>query len=149
MYPIPQPNLSRFKSVRSAARNESHNQTRAPASPENLLVFVTRDASRIRDIRTGTLPALASGIRDVRGTSWYAAVVRSYFMPARSPVAARAPYTTKRPDRCKYCGSRDISRKGTRLKKLEIVQTSKVACVHRKLDSVTSLIANDPVAINL
>jgi transposase-like protein len=43
-------------------------------------------------------------------------------MPAHSPIAARAPYTTKQPDRCPYCGARGIARKGTRRKKLEIVQ---------------------------
>jgi len=38
------------------------------------------------------------------------------------PRIARVPHTTKRPERCPYCGGSNLSRKGTRRKKLEIVQ---------------------------
>jgi hypothetical protein len=41
--------------------------------------------------------------------------------PARSATAP-SPHTRKRPDRCAHCGSRDLSRKGTRSKKFETVQ---------------------------
>src|SRR5580700_7128367 len=42
-------------------------------------------------------------------------------MPA-IPRIARVPYTVKQPDACPYCGSRNLTRRGTRMKKLEIVQ---------------------------
>src|ERR1700693_1138015 len=38
------------------------------------------------------------------------------------PFAARVPYTVKPPARCPHCGSTRLIRKGTRRKKLEIVQ---------------------------
>src|ERR1700687_948591 len=38
------------------------------------------------------------------------------------PTAARVPHTVKPPARCPHCGSRRLIRKGTRRKKLEIVQ---------------------------
>jgi transposase-like protein len=38
------------------------------------------------------------------------------------PVVARVPYTVKPPARCPHCGSTRLIRKGTRRKKLEIVQ---------------------------
>jgi transposase-like protein len=38
------------------------------------------------------------------------------------PLAARVPHTAKRPERCPHCGSISITRKGTRRKKIEIVQ---------------------------
>jgi transposase-like protein len=38
------------------------------------------------------------------------------------PRIARAPYTAKVPDACPYCGSHNLTRRGTRKKKLEIVQ---------------------------
>ena len=42
---------------------------------------------------------------------------------SRSPLRpASAPHTHKSPAECPYCGSRAISRKGVRKKKLEIVQ---------------------------
>jgi transposase-like protein len=44
-------------------------------------------------------------------------------MPAgRIPRSARVPHTEKHPERCPHCGSTAISRKGTRRKKIEIVQ---------------------------
>jgi transposase-like protein len=38
------------------------------------------------------------------------------------PVAARVPHTAKPPERCPHCGSKRLIRKGTRRKRLEIVQ---------------------------
>src|SRR5712692_3294545 len=43
-------------------------------------------------------------------------------MAKRLPIAARAPLTVKLPSRCPHCGSTRTIRKGTRRKKLEIVQ---------------------------
>src|SRR5579863_5111796 len=43
-------------------------------------------------------------------------------MSSRIPRSARVPHTEKRPERCSYCGSTAISRKGMRRKKIEIVQ---------------------------
>jgi transposase-like protein len=43
-------------------------------------------------------------------------------MPGRTPRSARVPHTEKRPERCPHCGSIAITRKGTRRKKIEIVQ---------------------------
>jgi transposase-like protein len=34
----------------------------------------------------------------------------------------RVPHTDKRPERCPHCGSTHVTRKGTRKKKIEIVQ---------------------------
>jgi transposase-like protein len=42
-------------------------------------------------------------------------------MPA-SPRIARVPHTVKQPEACPYCGSHSLTRRGTRRKKLEIVQ---------------------------
>ena len=41
---------------------------------------------------------------------------------ARRPAPARVSHTAKRPDRCPYCSSTKLVRKGARAKKLEIVQ---------------------------
>ena len=43
-------------------------------------------------------------------------------MPPTTPRIARVPHTAKRPERCPLCGGSNFSRKGTRRKKLEIVQ---------------------------
>src|SRR6267154_1038312 len=43
-------------------------------------------------------------------------------MLGRIPRSDRAPHTEKRSDRCPHCGSTAITRKGTRRKKIEIVQ---------------------------
>ena len=43
-------------------------------------------------------------------------------MAATPPRIARVPHTAKRPERCPYCGGSHVSRKGTRRKKIEIVQ---------------------------
>ena len=38
------------------------------------------------------------------------------------PRIARVPLTSKQPDACPHCGGRNLTRRGTRKKKLEIVQ---------------------------
>src|SRR5260370_37882814 len=43
-------------------------------------------------------------------------------MAATHPRIAHVPHTTKRPERCPHCSSTSITRKGTRRKKIEIVQ---------------------------
>jgi transposase-like protein len=43
-------------------------------------------------------------------------------MAGRIPRIARVPHTEKRPERCPRCGSTQVTRKGTRRKKIEIVQ---------------------------
>jgi len=52
-------------------------------------------------------------------------------MPSRIPRSARVPHTEKRPERCAHCGSTAISRKGTRRKKIEIVQLWRCASCKR------------------
>src|SRR5713226_4655651 len=52
-------------------------------------------------------------------------------MPGRIPRSARVPHTEKRPERCPRCGSTAISRKGTRRKKIEIVQLWRCASCKR------------------
>jgi transposase-like protein len=52
-------------------------------------------------------------------------------MAGTSPRIARAPHTEKRPERCPHCGSTDLSRKGTRRKKIEIVQLWRCASCKR------------------
>jgi transposase-like protein len=52
-------------------------------------------------------------------------------MAAGYPRSARVPHTEKRPERCPRCGSTAISRKGTRRKKIEIVQLWRCASCKR------------------
>jgi transposase-like protein len=47
------------------------------------------------------------------------------------PRVARAPLTAKQPDVCPHCGSHNVSRRGTRKKKLEIVQLWRCAACKR------------------
>ena len=47
------------------------------------------------------------------------------------PRAARAPLTSKQPDSCRFCGGRNLTRRGTRKKKLEIVQLWRCAACKR------------------
>lgn len=47
------------------------------------------------------------------------------------PRAARAPLTSKHPDACPHCGSHNVRRRGTRKKKLEIVQLWRCASCKR------------------
>ena len=51
---------------------------------------------------------------------------------ASLPHIARAPLTSKHPEACPHCGSRNVTRKGTRRKKLEIVQLWRCASCKRK-----------------
>jgi ribosomal protein L37AE/L43A len=47
------------------------------------------------------------------------------------PHIARVPLTTKQPDACPFCDSHNLTRRGTRKKKLEIVQLWRCAsCKH-------------------
>src|SRR5665213_4617250 len=43
----------------------------------------------------------------------------------------RVPHTDKRPERCPHCGSTHVTRKGTRKKKIEIVQLWRCSSCHR------------------
>jgi transposase-like protein len=52
-------------------------------------------------------------------------------MAGTIPRAARVPHTAKRPERCPHCGSTAITRKGTRRKKIEIVQLWRCASCKR------------------
>ena len=47
------------------------------------------------------------------------------------PRIARAPLTSKEPEACPYCGSHHLTRRGTRKKKLEIVQLWRCAACKR------------------
>jgi transposase-like protein len=49
----------------------------------------------------------------------------------RHPHVPRVPHTDKRPERCPHCGSTQVSRKGTRKKKLEVVQLWRCASCKR------------------
>lgn len=51
-----------------------------------------------------------------------------FTMPTRT---SRAAHTDKRPERCPYCGSTHLSRKGMRKKKIEIVQLWRCASCKR------------------
>src|SRR5215510_5706044 len=47
------------------------------------------------------------------------------------PRIARVPLTTKVPETCPYCGGHNLTRRGTRRKKLEIVQLWRCAACKR------------------
>src|ERR1700716_1572168 len=47
------------------------------------------------------------------------------------PRAARAPHSSKIPQQCPYCGSHVLPRRGSRRKKLEIVQLWRCASCKR------------------
>ena len=47
------------------------------------------------------------------------------------PRAARAPHSSKIPDACPHCGSHVLTRRGSRKKKLEIVQLWRCASCKR------------------
>ena len=51
------------------------------------------------------------------------------------PRIARVPLTTKQPDSCSHCGSHALTRRGTRKKKLEIVQLWRCASSKRVFTS--------------
>src|ERR1700745_2521324 len=47
------------------------------------------------------------------------------------PRAVRVPLTAKQPEACPHCGGRNLTRRGTRRKKLEIVQLWRCASCKR------------------
>jgi transposase-like protein len=47
------------------------------------------------------------------------------------PRIARVPLTSKQPEACPHCGGRNLTRRGTRRKKLEIVQLWRCAACKR------------------
>jgi transposase-like protein len=49
------------------------------------------------------------------------------------PRIARVPLTSKQPDACPYCGGKNLTRRGTRKKKLEIVQLWRCAACKRTI----------------
>jgi transposase-like protein len=52
-------------------------------------------------------------------------------MPAKRRSPGLVPHTAKRPERCPHCGSTAVTRKGTRRKKIEIVQLWRCASCKR------------------
>src|SRR5260370_17866300 len=63
-------------------------------------------------------------------------------MPGRIPRSARVPHTEKRPERCPRCGSTAITRKGTRRKKIEIVQLWRCASCKRVFTPTPAALRN-------
>jgi transposase-like protein len=63
-------------------------------------------------------------------------------MPGRIPRSARVPHAEKRPERCPQCGSTAISRKGTRRKKIEIVQLWRCASCKRVFTPTPAALRN-------
>jgi transposase-like protein len=51
---------------------------------------------------------------------------------ASIPRIARVPLTSKQPEACPHCGSHNLTRKGIRKKKLEIVQLWRRSSCKRK-----------------
>ncbi len=49
------------------------------------------------------------------------------------PRIARVPLTAKQPEACPHCGGRNLTRRGTRKKKLEIVQLWRCASCKRTI----------------
>lgn len=58
------------------------------------------------------------------------------------PDAAKVPHTLKRPERCPYCESIIVSKKGTRKKKLEIVQLWRCASCKRVFTPTPAIMRN-------
>jgi transposase-like protein len=63
-------------------------------------------------------------------------------MAVTSPRIARVPHTAKRPERCPHCGSTAITRKGTRRKKIEIVQLWRCASCKRVFTPTPAALRN-------
>src|SRR6202167_2161652 len=59
-----------------------------------------------------------------------------------SPRIARVPHTAKRPQRCPHCGGTAITRKGTRRKKIEIVQLWRCASCKRVFTPTPAALRN-------
>ena len=62
---------------------------------------------------------------------------------------ATAPHTNKPPEACPHCGSRVISRKGVRKKKLEIVQLWRCASCKRVFTPGPAALRNKTYPIRL
>src|ERR1700682_2113130 len=60
---------------------------------------------------------------------WYGEVVSAFKAP--TPRVFRVPHTSKVPGCCPHCGSHVLTRRGTRKKKLEIVQLWRCASCKR------------------
>jgi transposase-like protein len=58
-------------------------------------------------------------------------MVSSHTAMSQMPRAARAPHSSKTPEACPHCGSHVLTRRGTRKKKLEIVQLWRCASCKR------------------
>src|ERR1700681_3317329 len=63
-------------------------------------------------------------------------------MARTTPIAARVPHTAKRPERCPHCASTSITRKGTRRKKIEIVQLWRCASCKRVFTPTPAALRN-------
>src|SRR5205823_3625184 len=68
-----------------------------------------------------------SEIREAQ-CAWYG---KCTYCMSPMPRAARAPHSAKIPDACPHCGSHVLTRRGTRTKKLEIVQLWRCASCKR------------------
>jgi transposase-like protein len=58
------------------------------------------------------------------------------------PRSARVPHTAKQPEACPHCGSRSLTRRGTRKKKLEIVQLWRCASCKRTFTPAPGALRN-------
>src|ERR1700682_501999 len=65
------------------------------------------------------------------------------------PRIARVPHTSKVPDACPHCGSRDLSRRGVRKKKLEIVQLWSCASCKRVFTPGPPALHNKPYPLRM
>lgn len=63
-------------------------------------------------------------------------------MAGTTPKVGRVPHTVKRPERCPHCGSAHVTRKGTRRKKIEIVQLWRCASCKRVFTPAPAAIRN-------
>jgi len=69
---------------------------------------------------------------------------------SHSPLRpAAAPHTSKPPGECPYCGSRVITRKGVRKKKLEVVQLWRCASCKRLFTPGPAALRNKTYPIRL
>jgi len=71
------------------------------------------------------------------------------FLCMTIPRVARVPHTEKRPERCPHCGSTAITRKGTRRKKIEIVQLWRCASCKRVFTPAPSPLRNKTYPLKL
>lgn len=63
-------------------------------------------------------------------------------MSPRIPRIARVPHTSKVPEACPYCGGRNLTRRGIRKKKLEIVQLWRCAACKRVFTPAPAALRN-------